>query len=386
MKTALFKIAFPFFLVNLIFIPGFTYELTARVPLYDNVKLEKTCDEFVQSLDAIEIARDYPKVVQEILSVNPEKQISALNTLSETKNLNAIPWIISLLDSDDANVKTHAGSAFEKLVTSYTLQRRDLNYPDKIVLNPLGKNDKDLRPLAWIVLKMLRDSNPNVQSYAATMAGYLNLTYFDDDLKLLLKSKHPAVIQSAQNALGMLRTEEAVKKAAPSMDDDYSVYSDTLLQLEEERPYTEKDVLIIKKETRIRHEAKSAEVCNFLKKEFGELIDDDLIHEFVAINSKGIELQNKFSKELNIILISKELEDKIFNSVNGGWERFYSEYPNSSELIEFSRVAFNANKTKALLYYGCSFDYGKGGVGYYILLKKQGNEWVIQRKAICWIA
>jgi len=379
MKTALFKITFSFFLINLIFALGFASEPANPLPEYDNAKLEKSCDEFIQSLDVLKITHDYPKVIQNLLSVDAEKQIHGLQTLSETEDLNAIPWIIPLLDSDNRYVKVHASLTLMKIVTSYTLQRRDKNYPDKIVIKPLGKNDKDLRPLAWIILKMLRDSDPNNQSYAATMIGYLNLTYLDDDLRLLLKSRQPTVVRSAQNALGMLKIEETVKQVS-LIDYEYKVYSDTLLQL------PEKDVLVIRKKTRLGRNMKSVEAYDSLKKSFGELINDDLIHEFVAINSKSAELQNKFGKNLNIILMSKESEDKIFKPIDGCWKRFYSEYPNASGIIELSRIAFNADKTKALLYYGSSFDSGKGGIGYYILLKKHENEWVIQRKVMCWIA
>lgn len=382
----LFKIAFSFFLINLIFALGFAYGPTDPLPEYDNAKLEKSCDEFIQSLDALKITHDYPKVVQNLLSIDAEKQMLGLQTLSETQDLNAIPWIIPLLDSDNRDVKVTAACALEKLVSSYTLQRRDENHLDKIVIKPLGKNDKDLRPLAWIILKMLRDPDVCNQGYAATMIGYLNLTYFDDDLRLLLKSRHPAVVRSAQDALEMFKMEETVKQTVSSVDHEYKVYSDTLLQLGEGKLRIKKDVLVIRKETRLSGDVKSAEAYNFLKKDFGELIDDDLIHEFAAINSKNIELQNKFSKDLNVILISKESEDKIFKPIDGGWKRFYSEYPGSSGIIELSRVAFNADKTKALLYYGSNFDSGKGGIGYYILLKKQENEWVIQRKVMCWIA
>jgi hypothetical protein len=157
------------------------------------------------------------------------------------------------------------------------------------------------------------------------------------------------------------------------------------LQLGKEKPDL-KNVLVIQKETTLGPGAKPPEAYSFLKKHFGELFDDDLIHEFAAINSKSVELENKFDKVLNVILLSKEAKDKIFNPLDGGWIKFYSEYPDSSGIIEFSKVAFNADKTKALLYYGCGFDSGKGGAGYYILLKKQENEWVIQEMIMCWIA
>jgi len=167
---------------------------------------------------------------------------------------------------------------------------------------------------------------------------------------------------------------------------DYKVYSDTLQQLGVGKSDIPKNVLVIKIETILGTGTKSAEVYPFIKDKFDELIEDNLINEFAALNSKSAEIQNKFDKTLNVILISKESVDKIFNPIEGGWKRFYSEYPHSSGIIGFSKVAFNADKTKALLYYEDSFDSGKGGVGYYILLKKQEDKWVIQKKVMCWIA
>lgn len=386
MKIILFKILSFFFLIILLFTLGFTYKLNDSLPKYNNAKLEKSCDDFLQSLDPLKITRDYPKVVQNLLSVNPEKQITGLRTLSETKDPSVIPWIIPLLDSDNTNVKVYAGLALEKLVSSYTLRRRDIAYPDKIVLKPLGKNDKDLRPLAWIILNMLRKPDDgNTQAYAATMIGYLNLTYFDDDLRQLLKSEHPAVVQSAQWALGMLGAGKTIKQEVSTTNDEYKVYSDALSQLA--KMPTGKDVLVIRQKTTLCMDTKFDEKDKmYLKKNFGEMINDDLIREFATVNSKRVILQNMFSNNLNVILISKEEKDRIFNPADGGWKRFYSKYPKSFGIIELSRVAFNANKTKALLYYGSSFASGKGGIGYYILLKKQNDEWIIQKKVMRWIA
>lgn len=385
MKTTLFKITSSLFLILLLFTLGAAYETDDDLPKYNNARLEKNCDDFLQSLDSLKITRDYPKAVQNLLSVNPEKQIVGLQTLSETKDPNAIPWIIPLLDSDNADVKIHAGLTLEELVSSYTLQRRDTTYPDKIVLKPLGENDKDLRPLAWIILNMLRKADDgNTQAYAATMIGYLNLTYFDDDLRQLLKSKHPAVVQSAQWALEMLENQKAVKQEVPFINDEYKVYSDTISQLV--KLPTGKDVLVIRQKTTLHMDTKFDEKDKmYLKKNFGELISDDLIREFAIVNSKRVTLQDIFSRDLNVVLISKEEEGKIFDPIDGGWERFYSKYPKSFGITELSRVAFNADKTKALLYYGSVFDSGKGGIGYYILLKKQEDEWVIQKEVMCWI-
>jgi hypothetical protein len=51
----------------------------------------------------------------------------------------------------------------------------------------------------------LPDSNPNLRSYAATMTGYLNLQIFELEIKMLLDSKHPAVVNSAKYAIELLK-------------------------------------------------------------------------------------------------------------------------------------------------------------------------------------
>ncbi len=167
-------------------------------------------------------------------------------------------------------------------------------------------------------------------------------------------------------------------------DDEYKVYSDALSQL---RLLPEgKNVLVIREITTISREEFNERDKSYLKKKFGEKISDDLIKEFGAVNAKPRTLQNKFSNSLNTVVISKSEEDKIFNPIDEGWERFYLKYPKSTGIIELSRVAFDLRKTKALLYYGSSSDFGKGGIGYYVLLKKENDRWIIEKKVMCWIA
>lgn len=97
--------------------------------------------------------------------------------------------------------------AISNLVVYYTLKRRDKNIPDRVSIKPITLNDTDLRPLAWLILQMLRlpDCNPNLRSYAATMTGYLNLQIFELEIKMLLESIHPAVVNSAKYAIELLK-------------------------------------------------------------------------------------------------------------------------------------------------------------------------------------
>lgn len=355
---------------------------------YNETELKKRFDEFVQSLDSLKIVQDYPKAIQNLLAVNPQKQIIGLNTLITINDINVIPWFIIFLDSDNKNVKTQAGAALQNLVTSYSLRRRDMNYPDRVVIKPPGRDDVDLRPLAWIILKMFRDSeNVNLQCCAANMTGYLNLEYFEEELRLLEKSKYSTMVNSAQWALEMLANSKEKPQEQASQDEDYKVYSDVLAQLNP-KP-TDENVFVIRQMT---NQGKGSEPVDknttkdYLKRKFGTEISEELIQNFFEVNSKANTLHYKFGKEFHIILISETEENEIFQPADGnGWERFYSNYAGAKSIIELSRIAFNTEKTKALLYYGSNSG-NRAGIGYYILLKKQDNEWVIQNKVMCWIS
>lgn len=165
-------------------------------------------DTLVRSLDHKRIAADYPKAVQNLDSSESKNVIAALRTLGATEEPAVIPWIVPLLDSDDSTVRVWAGLSLYKVVSLHELKRRDLNHPERVAINPRGPDDLDLSPLAWVIQKMLQsDDDGSTHSYAASMIGYLNLSEFEPDLRQLLKSRHPAVTNSAKYALELIGAE-----------------------------------------------------------------------------------------------------------------------------------------------------------------------------------
>lgn len=188
------------------------FTLSVAVPVtsvaHDEQALKNRYDEFVEMLDTKQTAKDYPKALERLDSEDPKEQLAGMKTLAATGDIEAIPWIVPFLDSDDQYVQVYAGLHIQQIVSGHELKRRDMSQPENVVINPRGPEDADLTPLAWVVLKMLqKPDDGSTHSYAATMIGYLGLKAFESDLRQLLKSRHPAVTTSAKYAMGMLGYE-----------------------------------------------------------------------------------------------------------------------------------------------------------------------------------
>lgn len=177
--------------------------------------------------------------------------------------------------------------------------------------------------------------------------------------------------------------------AEPVTNEEYNAYSDLLLQLYEGS--IDKGLMVIRDLTRLNRDVSASgkylkSLKSYFKKEFGDAINDELIESFIGANAESQILEDKFEDSLKIVILSKKKEAEIFEPGENGWERFYLEYPKPSYIIELSRVAFNKDGTKAILYHGSYGDSGKGGIGYYILLEKVDSKWVIVKKIMAWIA
>jgi len=167
--------------------------------------LKQTYDAFVKSLDHRRLAKDYPGAVRNLDSPDPKMQTVGIKTLAATEEPRAIPWIVPFLDSEDQHVRIHAGLSLNAIVASHQLKRRDRSQSEKIVILPPGPGDTDLKPMSWVILKMLRlPDDGNTHAYAANMIGYLSLEEYATELRGLLDSRHAAVTQAARWALEMI--------------------------------------------------------------------------------------------------------------------------------------------------------------------------------------
>lgn len=187
--------------------PAVSAECYRPGPIFSEAEGQKNYERFVDGLDTLKIAKEYPKAVQDLLSGSALRQKAALQVLSASCETEAIPWIVPYLDAPDNDVRVEASSYLEKMVSSTILrERRNQAALGSVVINPLGSHDTDFRPLAWVIYRMLqKPDDGNTRAYAATLVAYIGLPEFEFDLEGLLTSRHPAVSNSAKAALETLR-------------------------------------------------------------------------------------------------------------------------------------------------------------------------------------
>jgi hypothetical protein len=181
---------------------------------HDEAKLKKDFDELVVKINGRDGLERITALAQKIKGLNAQEQVRMLQRLGDQANPRALAVVVPFLDSQDLQVRVHAGLAVSRMVERDALRRRDPAVSTRVVLKPLGQGELDLRPLAWVVLKMLRqEDDGNTHAYAASMIRYLELQTFKPELRQLLRSRHPAVSNAARWALDDLDSGNDPTKA-----------------------------------------------------------------------------------------------------------------------------------------------------------------------------
>lgn len=147
------------------------------------------------TIDTVALATAYPQAIKNLLTADKQKQFSAIKILGDTSDIRSIPWLLPYLDAQDPEVRIWAGSSIQKIVSAIA----NSNQVDKQI------SIEEMKPIAWLVLKMLRTPDDgNAGAYAAQMAALLGLTEFEAELMGCTRSVHPAVADNALTALKIL--------------------------------------------------------------------------------------------------------------------------------------------------------------------------------------
>lgn len=188
------------------------------------------------------------------------------------------------------------------------------------------------------------------------------------------------ILSSICNLVSLSMADDVSSSRDKISSEEYKVYSDAIPQLLG-LPEA-KGLFVIYDHTTI--DSFDQQSVAYFEKRSGIKLEKDMIERFRAKNKMSYKLENNFIDSLQVVLISEEEINHIFK--NGkGWDDFYKKYPHSHGIITLSRVAFNNDKNIAFLHFGNQRDWF-AGIGYYVLLKKEDNRWVIVAKVITWIS
>jgi hypothetical protein len=122
----------------------------------------------------------------------------------------------------------------------------------------------------------------------------------------------------------------------------------------------------------IQAETGSIDFCLKPAPESAELLQP-LFDSFVALSKTSWLLQPKFNLSTPYEFASREDLQSFFKPGGGGWEGLARRYPNSvHSYIVLSPVAFNGDKTMAVVYMGHSCGGLCGGGAFHVLEKKDG--------------
>jgi hypothetical protein len=109
-------------------------------------------------------------------------------------------------------------------------------------------------------------------------------------------------------------------------------------------------------------------------------LDLNTMNDFYNKNQKSIQIKKFCSNEVKIKYLSQKEWNEIMDQ--GSWKHYHSIY-GYIPTINLSRPGINEGMNKAFMYYDAKTD-KLGGAGFYVMLEKVEEKWVIKEKIIAW--
>ena len=111
-------------------------------------------------------------------------------------------------------------------------------------------------------------------------------------------------------------------------------------------------------------------------------LDFKMYSDFIKNNKVTANIDSVKGFDGNITYLSTIDIKAIFDK--GGWENYHKIY-GFKPLVRISRLGLNTNMNRAFIYFSSSMD-GLGGAGYYVILEKVNEKWVIKETMLAWIS
>jgi hypothetical protein len=165
-----------------------------------------------------------------------------------------------------------------------------------------------------------------------------------------------------------------------SLDDEYAVYA----ALIESRYLKEGvDLIVIRAQTTffpLGPDVTAEQVGQTISG-----LQEETYADFLAVNEGPAPLDPSLDLGFDYTLVSLQDLEEFLGDGPWSYDAFYERFPNSQGLMELSRVGFNADHTQALVYVGNQYDL-LGGEGYYVLLHKEGGDWLVDSDLLLWVS
>lgn len=167
----------------------------------------------------------------------------------------------------------------------------------------------------------------------------------------------------------------AAPQAASQIDDEeYSVYSVILAPSPKTDSQAENKKLIL-----IRDRIIPYGMGSWKARLIATGVSQDTIDEYRNKNDREYLFERRFQSGLQYQLISNE------EKISPGSPEFKTRYPNAWGIQRFSRVGFNSDKTKAVLY-AESICGARCGTGEYLILEKKDGAWKVVKNLMIWVS
>ncbi len=108
------------------------------------------------------------------------------------------------------------------------------------------------------------------------------------------------------------------------------------------------------------------------------------LNNYFIHNTSAISLENKFISPIPVQLIAKKVFDTYLKkNINKGWKHFYTAFPGSEGVFEFSKITYSDSKDRAVTYRAIRRN-GLNGNGALLVLEKIGNDWKVKYNFNLW--
>jgi hypothetical protein len=120
-------------------------------------------------------------------------------------------------------------------------------------------------------------------------------------------------------------------------------------------------------------------------------LTDDVIADYESKHKQEKNLKSRLNIPFEYTLISDKQLKKIFadrrnhDMTNQAWKKFYELYPRSAGYNSVSRIGYDKEKRRALVYF-VNWCGDLCGTGSYVFLEKVDGKWTVQEIAGIWIS